>query len=210
MDSTIGGWIESGGYPAIALLMFLENVFPPIPSELVMPIAGYAAARGELSLWGVIAAGSLGSLAGATLWFLIGLRIGVERLRAWCAKHGRWLTLSPADVDAGRRWFDRYGALAVLGGRLVPTVRTFISVPAGMAHMRWRTFLVFTAVGTCAWTGLLAGAGAALRHEAELVSRYLDPVSYTVIAVLVAVYVWRVITFPSQHGIAGPGRRRPG
>lgn len=190
--------IAQGGYLAIALLMLLENVFPPIPSELIMPLAGFAAARGELSLLGVIAAGSLGSLAGATLWFLVGMKLGSEGLKRWSRRHGRWLTLTPDDVDAADRWFDRHGAWAVLVGRLIPTVRTFISVPAGMSGMRWAPFLLFSAVGTVAWTSLLAVAGSYLGARHEAVAAWLDPISLAVIVVIGAIYLYRVVTFPRR------------
>jgi membrane protein DedA with SNARE-associated domain len=190
--------IAQGGYVAIALLMLLENVFPPIPSELIMPLAGFAAARGELSLAGVIAAGSAGSLAGATLWFLVGRWLGTEGLKRWSRRHGRWLTLTPEDVDAADRWFDRHGVWAVLFGRLVPTVRTFISVPAGLSGMAWAPFLAFSAVGTVAWTAFLALAGHALGSRHEAVARWLDPVSLAVVAVVGAIYLYRVVTFPRR------------
>lgn len=198
MDSMTQDLIAQGGYIAIALLMLLENVFPPIPSELIMPLAGFAAAQGDLSLAGVIAAGSVGSLAGATLWFVIGMKLGTEGLKRWSRRHGRWLTLTPDDVDAGDRWFDRYGIWAVLVGRLIPTVRTFISVPAGMAGMGWGPFLLFSAVGTVAWTSLLALAGWYLGEQHEAVARWIDPISLAVIVVIGATYLYRVITFPRR------------
>ncbi len=145
MFDWVTGFLEQGGYVVVALLMFLENVFPPIPSELIMPLAGFNAAQGEQNIVLVIVAGSIGSLAGALLWYYIGLWIGLERLKRFSRRHGRWLTLTPDEIDQADAWFDAYGGWAVLVGRLIPTVRTFISVPAGMSGMRLGKFLIFTA-----------------------------------------------------------------
>ena len=198
MTDQISAWLDSGGYLAIALLMFAENVFPPIPSEIVMPLAGYAASRGDLSLWGVTLAGSIGSLAGALFWYAIGAWFGLTRLRGFAAKHGRWLTLSPKEVDAADRWFDRYGGWAVLIGRLVPGVRTFISVPAGISDMPMGRFLLFTTIGTVAWTALLAAAGFWLGEEFDRVSVWMDPVTKVILAVIVVSYVWRLVRWKRE------------
>jgi membrane protein DedA with SNARE-associated domain len=119
----VSDWItvfEKMGTLGIALLMFAENVFPPIPSELIMPLAGFSAARGERNLLIVIIAGSIGSLLGALLWYYIGQKIGAERLERWATKHGRWLTLSPKEVEQACAWFNRHGGKAVFIGRLIP------------------------------------------------------------------------------------------
>jgi membrane protein YqaA with SNARE-associated domain len=134
MFDWITGLVERTGYVGIALLMLAENVFPPIPSELIMPLAGFAAAQGELGMAGVVAAGTAGALAGALLWYGLGRWVGLERLKRWAAEHGRWLTVSPDDLDRAAAWFGRHGGAAVLVGRLVPAVRTLISVPAGHKH----------------------------------------------------------------------------
>jgi membrane protein DedA with SNARE-associated domain len=191
----ITGLIESSGYWGIALLMFLENVFPPIPSELIMPLAGFTAAKGALSIGGVIAVGSLGSLAGALFWYFVGLWIGLDRLRSFASRHGRWLTLHPNEVDRARAYFDRHQRLALFGGRLLPTVRTLISVPAGVDRVPLSGFLIWSGLGTALWTGLLAGAGYWLQGQYELVSAWLNPVSNLVFAGLALWYAYRVIRF---------------
>ena len=127
--------VETTGVLGIALLMFLENVFPPIPSELIMPLAGYAAARGETSLVLVILAGTAGSLAGALFWYILGRLVDHERFKQFADRHGRWLTMSRTDVSQADDWFDAHGHWAVLFGRLIPTVRTLISIPAGLSEM---------------------------------------------------------------------------
>lgn len=187
--------VEHGGYAAIALLMFIENLVPPIPSELIMPLAGFTAARGELHPVLVILAGSAGSLAGSTLWYALGRGLGSERLKRFAARRGRWLTLTPKEIDRACAWFDRHGWLAVLAGRMVPAVRTLISVPAGVAAMPVGVFLAASAVGTLAWTTLLTGAGYLLESRYEEVARWIDPMSHLAVAALVVLYLWRVVTF---------------
>lgn len=190
--------IEQQGYWAVALLMLLENVFPPIPSELIMPFSGAAAAQGNLNLVGVVLAGSLGSLAGALLWYWIGRRIGHQRLKRWAGRHGRWMTLSPREVDQADAWFDRRGHWAVLFGRLVPAVRTLISVPAGISGMPLPKFLLWSGIGTVLWTAALAGVGYFLGSNAESATQWLDWASYAVLGTAVGIYVWRVATFDAN------------
>src|SRR5690606_17640376 len=147
MFDWISSFLEGGGAWAIAALMLLENVFPPIPSELVMPLAGFNAARGGTPLWLTILSGTAGSLGGAWLWDLVGRAFGDKRLRRLIARHGRWLTMTPSELDRAQAWFERHGAAAVFFGRLVPTIRTLISIPAGIARMPTRRFLLFSALG---------------------------------------------------------------
>ena len=195
MFDWITGLVEQTGYLGIALLMLAENVFPPIPSELIMPMAGFTAARGKLSMVGVVVAGTAGSLAGALLWYYIGRWIGLERLKRWAAKHGRWLTISPEEVDEAAAWFNRHCGKAVLVGRLIPAVRTLISVPAGVAGMALMRFLTYSALGTALWTALLAAAGYLLEDQYQKVGDYLNPVSNVILGLIVLGYLYRVITF---------------
>jgi membrane protein DedA with SNARE-associated domain len=195
MFDWITSFINSMGPLGIALMMFLENVFPPIPSELIMPLAGFNAARGDMSLWLVILAGTVGSLAGAYLWYWIGKRIGHDRLCELSRKHGRWLSVSPQEFDRAAAWFDRHGGKAVLIGRLIPTVRTLISVPAGVQRMPLAVFLAYSTAGTAAWTALLALLGYWLEGSYDQVSAWLDPVSTGVVVLLVAIYLYRVATY---------------
>ncbi len=195
MFDWITSFINSMGPLGIALMMFLENVFPPIPSELIMPLAGFNAARGDMSLWVVILAGTAGSLAGAYLWYWIGKRIGHDRLCELSRKHGRWLSVSPQEFDRATAWFDRHGGVAVLIGRLIPTIRTLISVPAGVQRMPLAVFLSYSAAGTAVWTAVLTLLGYWLEGSYDQVSTWLNPVSTGVVVVLVAVYLYRVATY---------------
>lgn len=189
--STIDNW----GYPGLFFLMVAENVFPPIPSELIMPLAGFLAASGKMNLWLTIFAGTLGSVIGTSLWYGLGRWIGEDRLKAIAARHGRWLTVSPSDIDTARRWFDRYGVLAVLLGRMLPTIRTLISVPAGFARMPLATFLIFTTIGSAIWTSILTIAGYLLEAQYAVVSDWVDPLSKVIVAVVVVIYLYRVATW---------------
>jgi membrane protein DedA with SNARE-associated domain len=177
------------GYPGIALLMFLENVFPPIPSELIMPFAGFAAARGSLTFAGVLAAGTAGTVLGALPWYYLGRLFGYARARALAERHGRWVRVSGADIDAAKGWFDRHGPSAVFFGRFVPAVRTLISVPAGIAAMPLLPFLLFTTAGSLGWSALLAWAGYLLGENYPLVERYVGPASKVVLVAIAAALV---------------------
>jgi membrane protein DedA with SNARE-associated domain len=189
----IGHVIETTGVFGIAFLMFLENVFPPIPSELIMPLAGFAAARGEVSLVLVILAGSIGSLAGATFWYGIGRLFHHETTKRIADRHGRWLTVTRADLERADEWFDRHGHWAVLFGRLVPTIRTLISIPAGLSEMPLGRFLVYSAIGTLIWTTFLTLAGYWLGNSHERIDGWIDPLSTAVLAFIVLVYLWRLV-----------------
>jgi membrane protein DedA with SNARE-associated domain len=194
MSQWIENTLESLGYWGVSLLMFLENVFPPIPSEVVMPLAGYFTVQGDLSLAGVIAAGTAGSVAGALPLYYLGKWVGEERLERWAERHGHWLVLSRKDLRKVDDWFDRHGKKAVFFGRLVPGIRSLISIPAGVYDMRLLPFLIWTAAGAAIWTALLGWLGSWLGSEYEQVGRYLGPVGTVVIAGLVLWYVvavWR-------------------
>lgn len=212
MFDRITGFLDAAGYLGVLLLMLAENLFPPIPSELIMPLAGFGAAQGRFSLVLVVLAGTAGSLLGALFWYALGRRVGGERLRRLAARHGRWFTLSPGDIDRAEAWFRRHGAKAVLFGRLVPAVRTLVSVPAGVTGMPLPRFLAWTALGTGLWTTLLAGAGYVLQGRHALVAAYLNPVSNVVVGLLALWYAYRVVTFrPEQQAPVQPheadGRR---
>jgi membrane protein DedA with SNARE-associated domain len=193
MFDWITGTIERLGYVGVAALTFLENVFPPIPSELVIPLAGFVAAQGELRLWIVIAAGTVGSLAGATIWYLVGRYIGERRVRSWVDRFGKWITLSAADLDRAQQWFERHGTTAVFVGRLVPGIRTFISLPAGFTRMPLGAFLAYSFFGTATWTAALACAGVLLRANFTRVGDVINVVTYILLGLAAAFTVRRYV-----------------
>lgn len=185
--------ISSTGYFGIVLFMFVENVFPPIPSEVIMPLAGYMVTQGELSITGIIIAGVAGSVLGALPLYYLGRKMGEERIKKFADDHGRWLTLSRHDVGAAKRWFDRHGGAAVLFCRLVPGTRSLISIPAGIDRMNLALFLAYTAIGATIWTALLAYLGYFLGSSFRKVGEYLDPASWVVVVCIVVIYSVRVI-----------------
>jgi membrane protein DedA with SNARE-associated domain len=195
---TIVNTVAQSGYVGIFLLMFAENLFPPIPSELIMPLAGFVAARGELSLPLVVIAGTLGSIVGALPWYYAGALLGQERLRRLADRHGRWLTMSAGDIDRASLWFQHHGASAVFFGRLIPAIRTLISVPAGITRMPLAPFLFYSTIGSLIWTSLLAAAGFMLEKQYVLVADYVDPVSKLIVIAVVAIYFYRLLRYTPQ------------
>jgi membrane protein DedA with SNARE-associated domain len=183
-------------------LMVLENVFPPIPSEVIMPLAGFMATQDRLSLLGAIVAGTLGSVLGALPLYYLGHKIGDERLKAFADRHGRWLTLSREDLDHAKQGFDRHGGLAVFLCRLVPGIRSLISIPAGIEGMSLALFLLYTTLGAGLWTALLTLAGYGLGANFRQVETYLDPASYVILAAIIVLYVWRVVTHKGERATA--------
>jgi len=190
--------IEQSGYLGVAFLMFLETIFPPIPSEVIMPVAGVAAAKGKLSFIPVVASGTAGAMLGNTVWYLAARALGVERLKPVIRDYGRWLTISWPEVQRAQRWFALHGMAFVLLGRLVPTIRSLVSVPAGLLKLRFRTFFIASLVGTAVWTAVLAGAGYKLQENVSEVGRMIGPVSNAILIVLAAGYAWRLWTHRNQ------------
>ena len=201
MTEWIVNTMNSLGYLGIGILMFLENLFPPIPSELIMPLAGYTASLpdGKLQLVPSIAAGVIGTVLGALPWYFAGSILGAERLERLADRYGKWITVSSKDIIGSKLWFDKYGNKAVLLGRLVPVIRTLISIPAGIARMSLVPFLIYSTVGTILWTTFLTGAGYLLGRNYELVDKYLSPVSKIVlIAIIIAVVAFFAIRIIKQ------------
>ncbi|WDQ15017.1 DedA family protein [Rhodopirellula sp. P2] len=193
MDQWIKTILEEFGAIGVGALMLLENVFPPIPSELVMPWAGYSVSQGKSSFLAIVSAGSAGSFAGAWAWFWFARRIGKERLANWVDAHGAWLTITRDDIERVDHWFNDWGAAAVLLCRMIPGLRTLISVPAGFANMPPEKFSVYTGIGTVAWTALLAAVGLWLGKNYGDLARPLSWVSTAVIACLFSIWVYRLV-----------------
>ena len=188
LPELIGQAVEANqwlGYTAIFAAMFLENLFPPIPSELIMPLGGFYVQQGQLDLVPVVLAGLLGTVLGALPWYAVGRLINEERIEAWLQRHGRWIGISADELARSRRWFSRYGTALVFWGRLVPGIRTLISVPAGIEMMPMTPFLVWTTAGSLIWTALLTVAGMVLGEGYSNVELWIDPVSKAVKVLLV-------------------------
>lgn len=193
MSDFVVDTIKSTGYFGILFLMLAENVFPPIPSEVIMPLSGYLVSKESLNMMLVILAGTVGTMLGAYVLYFFGAKMGKERLIDWSQKHGRWVAITPKDVDKTQKWFDKYGSWTVLFFRLVPGMRSLISVPAGIVKMPLLKFSIFTLIGTILWTSFLAYLGLLLGQEFEQAKQYIGPVSTAVIVFLLMFYIYRVI-----------------
>ena len=195
--------VETLGYGGVAFLVALENLFPPIPSEVVLPLAGFVAAGGDASLVGMIVAATIGSIVGAFILYGIAAAIGPVRLRALVIRYGKWFSLDEADLDKTEEWFDRRANLAVLLCRCVPLMRSLISVPAGFRRMPLAPFTLFTLIGSTVWNVMLVGAGYLLGEQWYRVDAPLEVFQKAVlaaIAVAVAWFVWRRIVRPRLRG----------
>jgi membrane protein DedA with SNARE-associated domain len=192
MSEWIINLIDQTGYLGVAFLMFLETVFPPIPSEVIMPVSGLAAARGKMDILGVIASGTAGAMLGNYFWYLVARVIGIERFKPFILRWGRYLTMEWDDIEKAEKLFGRHGWAIVFFGRMLPTLRSLVSIPAGLLHLRLWTFVVWSTIGTAGWTSVLALSGWALGRRFDKVETVVGPLSMAVIVVIVAAYLWRL------------------
>lgn len=200
--------MDKAGYLGIVFLMFLENVFPPIPSELIMPMGGMLAREGRFSFPLLVAAGTAGSFVGQALLYELGRRLGPERLKRLARSHGHWVAVSEEEIDRAQDWFaKRRGSLAVFLGRLLPGIRSLISIPAGVAHMPVGRFLLWTLLGTGLWTWALALAGRMLADNYDKVESYLNPLTAGFLLLVAGSYLRRVIR-SFQKSKRGSGSRQ--
>ena len=184
-------WI---GYGAILLAMFLENLIPPIPSELIMPLGGFYVSQGQLDFLPVVLAGLLGTVIGALPWYGIGRLVNEERLEEWLTKNGRWIGINPKELSRSRLWFNKYGVSLVFWGRLIPGIRTLISVPAGVELMPIAPFLIWTTAGSFIWTMFLTTAGFYLGDSYSNIEKWLNPFSsFFKIIILLSVFIILII-----------------
>jgi membrane protein DedA with SNARE-associated domain len=195
----LAGWvldvIDAMGAVGVAVLVTLENLFPPLPSELVLPLAGFLAGQGKLSLTAVLVAATVGSVAGAWLLYWAGAALGPYRMRRIAE---RMPLMDADDVDRAQGWFDRHGRSAVLVGRLVPGVRSLVSIPAGIARMPMLPFLGYTTLGSAAYNAVLVLLGHQLGSRWTSVERYSDPINYGVYG-LIAVGLLVAVARRARH-----------
>jgi membrane protein DedA with SNARE-associated domain len=183
-DWATGVFDRIGAWGLFALIL-LENVFPPIPSEVILPLAGFTVSRGEMGFLTALGAATAGSLAGALVLDGVGALVGERRLRSLVARYGRYLLLRESDVDRSADWFDRHGPKAVLIGRCVPGIRSLISIPAGLTRMRLPLFVLLTVAGSLVWNGALVGLGWALGASWRDASDGVTVFTWIVLAALV-------------------------
>ena len=195
MTDFILDWIAWGGYLGILLLMALENVFPPIPSEVIMGLGGIAVARGQMHFVPLLLWGTAGTTVGNLFWYAIGRRMGYRRFRPFVERHGRWLTLDWEDVERLHRFFVTRGGWVVFVFRFMPTFRTMVSLPAGMTGMPLWRFLLWTFAGSLIWNAILAAAGVYLGSRFGELDRYIGPVALALTAAMIAAYLYRVASW---------------
>jgi membrane protein DedA with SNARE-associated domain len=186
----IAGVIDSLGELGVGLLVALENLVPPVPSELVLTMAGYLAGDGRMNVVFVVIAATIGSVVGALILYWLGRVVGEERLRRWL---DRIPLVDAGDLDKADRWFERHAWSAVLFGRMVPVVRSLVSIPAGANHMPVGRFVTFTAIGSGVWNSLFVGAGFALGTRWQQVDRYARWFDYAILAFFVVAITWWVV-----------------
>lgn len=190
----VTGVIEALGYPGLTVLVALENVFPPIPSEVILPLAGFMTGQNRFSFPLVLLASTLGSIIGALVLYGIGAAAGQARINRLVATYGHWALLTPHDLARSEAWFDRYGPIAVFVGRLVPIIRSLVSIPAGYRRMPLVQFVPLTAFGSVIWNGALISLGWALGDNWHTIEGYIGWLQYLVIAVvafLVLRFIWQ-------------------
>lgn len=206
MDTFVVDLIERGGYLGIFVLMALENIFPPIPSELIMGLAGIEAGQGTMRLDAVILWGTLGTTLGNMFWYWIGRRYG-GHLAGFVTRWGRWMTLDWRSIERMTGIFQRRGGAIVFFFRFLPFGRTIVSLPAGMFHMGLVRFIVWTTAGAAIWNSMLACAGFYLGRNFADIDRYTGPFATVTLALILVFYVWRVVTWTPELPV-GQDRNR--
>jgi membrane protein DedA with SNARE-associated domain len=190
--SWVLGLVDTLGYPGLAIVVALENVFPPIPSEAVLPMAGYLVQQGRMTLlWATVSA-TVGSVLGALILYGLGYAWGGRRVRSFIKAYGRWAMVSEEDLDRSQEWFDHHGRIAVLIGRLAPLVRSVISIPAGVAKMPLGAFVLYTTIGSAIWNAALIGAGWLLGANWWIVERYQSMFGTAVVTLIALSIAWFV------------------
>lgn len=195
--------MEQFGYLGIMMMLALENIFPPIPSEIILPFGGFMTTTSDMTIPGVLIAATAGSLLGAVVLYWVGRMLDVSRLERIVERWGGWLRISAKDIRRADAWFDKYGYWTVLFCRMIPLVRSLISIPAGMSGMKFGQFMLFTTIGTLGWNTLLILLGAALGESWEDIAGYMDTYSNVVYIALAAGIVLLGILFFRRRQAAG-------
>ncbi len=182
-------------YLTICLGMFLENIIPPIPSEIIMPLGGFFVYQQKLNFYALVFWGLFGTIAGSMPWYYLGKLVNEKRLSNFLDKNGKYLGITSNDLAKSKIWFDKYGVSLVFWGRLVPGIRTLISVPAGMELMPLRKFLIWTTLGSLIWILLLTYAGFVFGENYQIIETYLEQIKYIVKPILLLVFIYFLIQF---------------
>lgn len=181
--------MQAFGYPGILLVVLIENLFPPIPSEIVLPFAGFLTQQGSLTFIGVLIASTLGSVLGAIALYYLGRWLGRDRIYLIVNRYGKWLTVTEENVQTAETWFTRYGTWTVFFCRMVPIIRSLISIPAGLIDMNLVTFTIYTTFGTLIWNTVLVGLGALLGANWHRVIGWIDTYQNIVLGLLILLFI---------------------
>jgi len=199
MTDWVVNLIDAGGYWGIALLMVLENVFPPIPSELIMGIGGIRVGQGRMEMLPLLIAGTVGTTLGNLPWYLLGHMLGKERLRPFIGRFGRVLTMEWDEVEKLNRLFERHGQKIVFVFRFMPALRTIVSLPAGLFHMHPARFILWTMTGALIWNIILAGSGYWLGANFKRIDDWLGPAATLTLIAAFGFYFWRLVTWKPRE-----------
>ena len=204
--SSITSWIneimQQLGYVGIAFLMFLDTIFPPIPSELIMPSAGFTASQGDLNIVAVIIAGSCGSILAAVILYWIGRVLNEDRLNNWLKRYGKWIFLKPEDLAKATSWFNQHGKKIVFFGRMIPAVRSIISIPAGIAKMPFGLFLLYSSLGTLIWTSILALLGYYLGQNYQKIIPWISGASNIILVIIIGAAIIAIYKYYKKSKLA--------
>lgn len=195
METWIIDIMEKFGYTGILFLIAIENLFPPIPSEIILTFGGFMTTTSDLTLVGVIVCATIGSVIGAVILYGVGRFLDARKLSMFVERYGFILRLTPDDIHRADAWFQRHGAKAVFFCRFVPLIRSLISIPAGMSHLNFPLFLVLTTLGSLIWNAVLVYAGAAVGDSWETIVSYMDMYSHVMYAVIVVGFIGCVVWF---------------
>ena len=195
MADSILAFMSAEGYLGVFLLMVLENVFPPIPSEIILPFMGHLVATGDLTFVGAVVVSTIGSMIGTSLWFVLGWMIPVSVLERFFARFGGYVAIDVKDFKLATRFFTKYELPAVFLGRMIPTVRSVISIPAGCVRMSPMTFIVLSAAGTAIWNTILISVGYFFLNDYHIVETYMNPIADIIIVLFLALYLMQVGRF---------------
>lgn len=186
--------LESAGHGGVIFLIALENIFPPIPSEIILPLTGFLVFKGELNFLGVVTASTIGSVLGALFLYYLSYRLGQKRVLRIADKYGKYIGLSKEDIQKSITWFHKHGTKLVLFGRIIPTIRSVVSIPAGIAQMDIKKFIVYTTIGSAIWNTILISVGWTLGEKWQGVQKYTKVLEYAVwiaIALGIGWLIWR-------------------
>lgn len=195
MENWITTVMEDFGYIGVFLLIMLENLFPPIPSEVILTFGGYMTTQTNISVFGVVVASTIGSVVGAIILYGIGALVGIERIERFVDRWGKVLRLTSKDIHKANSWFEKYDVWTVFFCRFIPLIRSLISLPAGLAKMNFFTFLLLTTLGTLIWNMVLVNIGAAVGESWETIVHYMDIYSNIAYAALAIIFIVVVIRF---------------